>query len=300
MSANSPSRGATRALVLGGGGPVGRAWESGLAAGLLAHGVDLDRADLIVGTSAGAIVGAELALGLDLDAFGPVIDSPDGAVPASLAPAGMQRIRAATIRALTSSEPEAELKEVGQLALTAETCTEEESLARETFAPAAGKQWPRNFAATAVDTQSGQLQLWSAASGVALDRAIASSSALPSVWPPITIGGRRYMDGGVRSSLNADLASGYGRVVVVSCFSLDQPTAANPPMAALNRSLRAEIESLQSSGSTVEVVVPNREFIEMTANGARMLDNSLVPDAHEAGRRQAVEDAKRIRAIWHI
>ncbi|WP_274653296.1 hypothetical protein [Paenibacillus humicola] len=65
-----------RALVLGGGGPVGRAWESGLAAGLLAHSIDLAGADLIIGTSAGAIVGAEIALGLDLDSIGPAVDSP--------------------------------------------------------------------------------------------------------------------------------------------------------------------------------------------------------------------------------
>ncbi|MEE9255145.1 MAG: patatin-like phospholipase family protein, partial [Pseudomonadales bacterium] len=55
---------ATRALVLGGGGPVGIAWESGLIAGLEAEGVMLGEADLIVGTSAGSMVGAQLALGV--------------------------------------------------------------------------------------------------------------------------------------------------------------------------------------------------------------------------------------------
>src|ERR1700731_4823885 len=51
-----------RALVLSGGGPVGYAWM----AGLVAHDVDLGRAELIVGTSAGSIVGAQLALGMDV------------------------------------------------------------------------------------------------------------------------------------------------------------------------------------------------------------------------------------------
>src|SRR5690348_8509157 len=52
----------TRALVLGGGGSVGIAWESGLLAGLAEQGIDLGRADRIVGTSAGSVVGARLAL----------------------------------------------------------------------------------------------------------------------------------------------------------------------------------------------------------------------------------------------
>src|SRR6202012_5997823 len=55
----------TRALVLGGGGPVGIAWESGLIAGLAQGGVDLGQADFTLGTSAGAFVGARLALGAE-------------------------------------------------------------------------------------------------------------------------------------------------------------------------------------------------------------------------------------------
>ncbi|MFI5983649.1 patatin-like phospholipase family protein [Streptomyces sp. NPDC051555] len=56
-----------RALVLGPGGLVGTAWTAGLAAGLRRAGVEFGEADLIVGTSAGAIVGALLATDQDLD-----------------------------------------------------------------------------------------------------------------------------------------------------------------------------------------------------------------------------------------
>lgn len=56
----------TRALVLGAGGPVGRAWELGVASGFIAQGVTLRTADAIIGTSAGAIAGAHLALDLDV------------------------------------------------------------------------------------------------------------------------------------------------------------------------------------------------------------------------------------------
>ena len=56
-----------RALVLSGGGPVGIAWQSGLTVGLAEQGVQLRDADLIVGTSAGSVVGAQIALGRDLN-----------------------------------------------------------------------------------------------------------------------------------------------------------------------------------------------------------------------------------------
>jgi NTE family protein len=291
---------ATRALVLGGGGPVGRAWEAGLAAGLLLQGIDLVGADLIIGTSAGAIVGAELALGLDLDAVGPATDSPGGAAPSQISPGGMQRMMAATARAATSPHPELELQEVGQIALTAATCSEEESLSRITFAPVSGRQWPPNFQATSVGTRTGRFQLWTAASGVPLERAVAASSALPNVWPPITIGPDRYMDGGMRSTLNADLAAGYGRIVVVSCFALGEPDIANTLAAPPDHSPRGEIESLRAGGSTVEVVAPGSAFLALTGNGTRMLDSSLVPEAYEVGKRQAKDDGARIRAAWLI
>ena len=51
-----------RALILSGGGFVGISWQSGLATGLLARGVDLRRADLILGTSGGSVAGSQLAL----------------------------------------------------------------------------------------------------------------------------------------------------------------------------------------------------------------------------------------------
>jgi NTE family protein len=291
---------ATRAVVLGGGGPVGRAWETGLAAGLLLQGMDLGGADLIIGTSAGAIVGAEIALGLRLDALGPAADSPVGPAPSQISPAGLQRMMAATARAAASPQPELELQGVGQMALAAMTCSEEESLSRNTFAPVTGRQWPRNFWATSVSAGTGRFQVWTAASGVPLERAVAASSALPNVWPPITIGDDRYMDGGMRSTLNADLAAGCSRVVVVSCFALGEPGTANAPVEPRDRSLRGEIESLRAGGSAVEVVSPGPAFLALTGNGTRMLDNSLVPQAYEAGQRQALDDGGRIRANWLI
>ena len=57
-----------RALVLGGGGATGIAWEAGVVAGLADLGVDLRNADTMIGTSAGSVVAAHLRAGTDLDA----------------------------------------------------------------------------------------------------------------------------------------------------------------------------------------------------------------------------------------
>src|SRR4051812_29393426 len=62
----SPAEGG-RALVLGGGGVAGIAWEAGIVTGLRQEGIDLGSADRIVGTSAGSVVGALIATGADLE-----------------------------------------------------------------------------------------------------------------------------------------------------------------------------------------------------------------------------------------
>ena len=78
-----------------------------------------------------------------------------------------------------------------------------------------------------------------------LERAVASSAAIPGVWPPITIMGQRYIDGGVRSMLNADLATGCDIVVVVSCFALEV-VGKNADMATLNAALIGELGALRN------------------------------------------------------
>jgi NTE family protein len=211
----------TRALVLGAGGPVGRAWELGLASGLIAQGVTLRTADAIIGTSAGAIAGAHLSLDLDLSVPTAGPSQAAGAAPPSGALTELIRAMARASRSLT---PETDLQEIGRLALAAATPSEELSIQR--VGALAKRDWPTNFRATAVNVRTGESVVWDRSSGVPLERAVASSCALPGVWPPITINGERYMDGGVRSMLNSDLASGHTAVIVVSCFALVLPKGA--------------------------------------------------------------------------
>src|SRR5262249_20663638 len=94
--------------------------------------------------------------------------------------------------------------------------------------PFVGQAWPKQFRVTTVNARTGQLQVWDAFSSAPLERAIAASTAAPCIWPPITINGEKYIDGGVRSMLNADLAIGSDIVIAVSCFPLTARDKAVP------------------------------------------------------------------------
>jgi NTE family protein len=209
----------SRALVLGGGGPVGRAWEIGLVEGFTGQEIDLGSADLIVGTSAGAMVGAWLALKQRLGAPHKIEASASAAVSSG----GMAVLIAAMVRATLSPAPELVRMEIGKMALDAQTVSEEVSLSRPMFAPLVGQAWPNRFRATAVNVRTGQFQVWDSSLGAPWERAVAASMAVPGMWPPITINGEKYMDGGIRSMLNTDLAIGFDVVIAVSCFALTPP-----------------------------------------------------------------------------
>lgn len=289
---------ASRALVLGGGALLGRALHWGLIAGFLEEGLDLRDAESIIGTSAGAIIGALLALGRDPRLSPPPIDPPLASAPSPNPNSALQQLMAPCAKAAISSAPEEEWKAIGAMALTVGTVDENAAVTRPTIAALSGQPWPKNFRATAVNALTGQFQVWGPSSGVPLDRAVASSSALPGVWPPITLDGSRYMDGAVRSMLNADLAKGFERAVVISCFDLSSPFTAPEPVKVLNRALNKEIEQLRAQGSSVELIAPDEKFLVLCEYGAKMFDGSRVPEAYEIAKAQARREIGRIRKHW--
>lgn len=316
----------TRAVVLGGGGPVGIGWEAGLIVGLRQAGIDLALADAIVGTSAGSVVGFTLASGGDMTqavgvAGGAAGESgPAGAVGASGAggpdgaagsgPAGevpgataqgagpIEQLMSTVARAASEPEGAEDLRaQLGQIALAAATISDEQWLAM--FAAFAGAPWPAGFACTAVNATTGGFQIWDDASGVDPQLAIASSCAVPGVFPTVSIGGGRYMDGGVRDILNADVASGHDNVLAVSCTMLEIPEGlAGPTMDAVFAATRAQLDCLRDAGSKVDVIVPGAEMLEISGWGAHLMDFTRAAAAFEAGRRQGEMEAGRLAGFW--
>jgi NTE family protein len=288
----------TRAVVLGGGGPVGVGWESGLAVGLANAGVALGAADLVVGTSAGSIVGAGLALGLDLADTVSAVGQP---VPVEVgAGASITELMTAMADAASRAQaPEQMRVELGKLALDANTVPERDFTGAAVFAQLAGRDWPASFRCTAIDAQTGALRVWDAAAGVPLDSAVASSCAVPIVFPPVTINGSRYMDGGMRTPLNADLAAGHAAVIVVSCLAMVLPEGITDPVfEATAAQIEAELAAVRGGGAAVEIIAPGAEFLEVSGWGTELMNPARVAGAYEAGIKQAAVEADRLRAIW--
>lgn len=273
-----------RALVLGGGGLTGIGWEWGILAGLAEAGVDLSDADLIVGTSAGSVVGAQLATGLDVEErYEAQLVPPDNELAANLGARVMLRYALALVG---PRAPAAVRKRIGRLALRANVGDESARLAViESRLPV--KEWPtRLLQITAVATATGEFRVFDRASGVPLVPAVAASCAVPGVWPPVTIDGHRYMDGGIRSGTNADLAAGYDRVVVIA--PLPRGVGPMPGVAEQVEALRAR--------SQVALVTPNRASLQ--AFGRNVLDPKRRAGAARAGRTQATTLATEIRKVW--
>ena len=286
----------TNALVLGGGGVTGVAWETGVLKALRDSGVDVTGADLVVGTSAGSIVGAQLTTGFDLDGLFDAQLAPATTAPAADVSKFLGFL--ATLAVEVDLTPEQLRSRIGAMALEA-TYPDEASQLETIMAGLLVREWPdRRLLITAVDAANGAFVTWERESGVALPLAVASSCAVPGVFPPVEIRGRYYMDGGMRSITNADLAAGHEHVVVIA------PTGARPrgvpdPLAALPadsavlrwaRSLDGEVEALRSAGSAVHVVVPDAAAME--AIGLDLLDQRRREPAARAGLAQAASDAE--------
>jgi NTE family protein len=296
----------SRALILGGGGPVGIAWEAGLLAGLAEGGVRLGEAEYICGTSAGSFVGSQLAMGkapgdmaaaILAEAQRPRPEPP----PVNGQPA--ERTAAPNLALLFQKMQEAESgkrdpkevrAEIGAFALAAQTVDEDtfirgfgRSLSQEQ-----AESWPgeRDYACTAVDAVTGEFVVWTAESKVGLAKAVASSCSVPGVFPPITINGRRYIDGGMRSATNADLAKGHDQVVEIALRIAAMNAAGG--LSPLDR----EVETLTASGSKVEVIYP--DDASQKAFGVNLMDARVRPAACQAGLEQGRALAAQMSGVW--
>jgi NTE family protein len=274
----------TRALVLGGGGLAGIAWETGVLAGLAEEGIDVAAtADRVVGTSAGAAVAAQLLSGAAMaELFArqadPALQNEELA-PAATSVGELLDLWAKLVAEIP--DPVELRRRIGELALGAPTVPE---VARR--AVIAGRlprhEWPeRHLTLVAVDARTGGTRLFDRHCGVGLVEAVAASCAVPGIWPPVTIGGIRYVDGGIRTSSNADLAAGHDHVLVLA------------PMA--DPALEDEVAGLRRT-ARVAVITPDEAAAETF--GTNPLDPAVRTPAAHAGLAQGRREAAAVAEAW--
>ena len=273
-------------LVLGGGGLTGVAWEIGILTGLADAGIDLTGTDVVVGTSAGAVVTAQITSGTPLpELFRRQVESHGREIAAKLG--GMTALSIGVLALRYRHDPERFRRRLGTMALAADTVPSAERLAViESRLPS--QEWPdRDIRITAVDAVSGAFEVFTRESGVRLAEAVAASCAVPTVWPPVTIGDRAFIDGGMCSAANVDVAAGCDRVIVVAPITLG---------AGAMVSAEHQIEALRSAGTQAMLISPDKASHH--AIGSNVLDPARRAPSAQAGRDQAATIADDVRAFW--
>lgn len=274
-----------RAVVLGGGGVAGIAWAAGLLAGLDEAGVTLADADLVVGTSAGSVVGAWLTTGMPPAQMRARQVDPARQTPELAATVDLEALAEQFAQAFGGGTPAQVRAGVGRLAL--DTPTVPEQARRDVIA---GRlpvhEWPDRLVVTVVDALTGERRALDASCGYPLVDAVAASCAVPGVWPPMTLGDRRYVDGGVHTALNADLAAGATRVLVLAPLGV----VGEGPLGAGWDSARPLL------GDRVLLLEP--DDASRAAFGSNPLDPATRRPAAEAGTAQAAAVVSEVRALW--
>ncbi|MFJ9776174.1 patatin-like phospholipase family protein [Kitasatospora sp. NPDC101157] len=273
------------ALVLGGGGPVGGAWLTGVVAGLADGGIDLMAAHTVIGTSAGAVFGARLASGE------PARELYERQL-ADLDRVEMDITAIQTLRflwaALATRDPERSVRRLGHAALTARTAPAQDLHATVRTLLRGATAWPAQaLRITAVDAQTGSVEAFDAGSALDLADAVAASCAVPLVWPPTAALERRWIDGGTRSTGNLQLATGHRQVLAVSPV----PTAIGPHPSA-----QQQAAQLRAAGAHVTLITPDADA--RRAMGRDLTANARRPAAARAGHRQGTDLAASVARAW--
>jgi NTE family protein len=300
------------ALVLGGGGAAGQAWQIGLIAGLAETGLDLtEAADLVIGTSSGSTTAAQVRSGIPAaELLASVLSPPVQPVgqnreqPPSLPMATVfERMRAIGAAATSAADLQ---RAMGAFGLESDSILGPAAAGQRRAMVAARlprPEWPdRPMIVVAVDAHTGELAAFDRDSGVDLVDAVTASTALPGMVPTHSINGTRYINGGVRSGENADLASGFANVVVLSPFggrNRTPPERGADPAGQFEglrkfpgADLASQVEALRKQGSHVEVITPDAD--SRAAMGTNQMDPATRIPAARAGFAQGKQEATRV------
>lgn len=275
----------SRALVLGGGGVTGIAWEIGVLSALSSRGIHWSKATSVIGTSAGSFVGTAVAAGYDLEKlYAAQFEPNDNEVDARASEATMaawwdalaeggadpRKVGAAMGR-IAKANPEPVTKDVRRRAVAARLVTAD---------------WPAGLKVTAIDADTGELHLFDEHSGLSLIEAVSASGAVPGVWPLENFQGRSWVDGGMVSTTNARLAAGHDKIVILA------------PMPAAYGRIPGAAQDAATLAASAEVflITPDDQSVE--AIGPNPYDPARRDHCATAGRAQGEALADQISALW--
>jgi len=293
-----------RALVLAGAGAAGNAWELGFIAGLGAVGIDVTEADLIVGTSAGSTVAAQITSGTrPTDLYASIVaegpHQPAGNTGQRVSDGGRVTNLSATYlewsnQIIASAENASDMRRRMGAAALERDASDGSGQAHWRDVVAArlpSRRWPvQSVMITAVDADTGEPVVFDRHSGIDLIDAVAASTS-NGFAGPYRIGANRYINGGYRRNENADLAFGYGAVLVLSPFGgrSRMPTEWGMDLAT-------QADELRAGGSTVEIVFPDAAAGDVFNVNA--MDLSTRPQAARGGYDQGRALADKLADIW--
>ncbi|MFC5502078.1 patatin-like phospholipase family protein [Lysinimonas soli] len=305
---STSSKTPARALVLAGAGAAGNAWQIGLVAGLAEAGVDLTRAELVIGTSAGSTAAAMITSGTrpaELYAATQAETAPrrpqPGPQPGPQPAAGPGRAPMSAAEYLrwsdeiiAASADAADWRRRMSAAILELDASDEASSRRWHDTVAArlpSQEWPQQrVLITAVDARTAQPVVFDRGSGIQLTDAVAASTSNGTAGA-YQLGEHRYINGAYRRGSNADLATGYDRVLVLDPFSGRSRTPLDWGM-----DLAIQVDELRAAGSSVETVFPDAGAGEVF--NATAADPSTRPQAARGGYQQGRALAGSLAGFW--
>ena len=290
----SLGQGKDRALVLGGGGEYFAAWMLGFMHGLHEKGVGYDMPDVIIGTSAGSLVGSSIAGGhlskltRDFDFFGAFPKLMAALVPTPKP--NPSQIRAHDLCNTATNASLETIQAIGRGAMAARNPSVGE-LQDMIIALTGNVQWPSDiFHAATMDCYTGQRLVVSSNSNVHISHAVSSSMSLPGIFGPTWVGDRVCMDGGMGpSSTHSDLVAGAKRAIVVSLT--DGLPGSGPRFSSMPNSIRQEITDLEAAGTNALLIAANPGKVNLVS------PEEIAP-AMKLGYDRAVQEADKVKAFW--
>lgn len=275
----------TKAVVLGGGGVTGIAWEIGIITALLQEGIDLSDANVIIGTSAGSFVGTALASGYDMNKLYDSQFIPnESEVNVSVSSEVMKLWTEAFIYGKDDKKKIGKM--FGDIAKKYSSKISKEERLAVVESRLTTTIWPSKLKVTAVDAETGDLHVFDKDSGTSLINAVNASGAVPGLWPLVTFNDRDWIDGGMVSSTNAFLADSYDKVIILSPM---------PQKYGLIPSVKDDAEEIQKRAK-VSLIIPDNHSI--LAIGKNPYDPTHAASSAKAGFEQGIRESAGVYKTW--